>query len=321
MIVSASRRTDIPRFFMDWFSNRLEAGYALVRNPVRRELVSRVPLDAGSADCIAFWTKDPRPLLAMRERLERAAPCPYFVQFTLNAYGADVEAGLPRKDALVDSFRALARAIGPERVVWRYSPVLFGGPYDAAFHLRSFAELSRALEGFARLCRLSFLDVYPKIAPRMDALGLTGVPDAEKEALALRLAEIGAARGIEVGGCGDAAFDDAGLAAMGCIDAALVERVAGVSAGRGRSAGRRGGCRCAPSVDVGSYDTCANGCVYCYANPGASVPSAGAALDGAPWRLVRYDPEAPMLCDAPRPEDSVAECAAPKLPPAQPRLF
>ena len=96
MIVSASRRTDVRRFFMDWFVNRLEAGYVLVRNPVRRDLVSRVPLDAGSVDCIAFWTKDPRPLLALRSRLERAVPCPYFVQFTLNAYGADVEAGLPR---------------------------------------------------------------------------------------------------------------------------------------------------------------------------------------------------------------------------------
>ena len=109
MIVSASRRTDVPRFFMDWFVNRLEAGYVLVRNPVRRDLVSRVPLDAGSVDCIAFWTKDPRPLLALRSRLERAVPCPYFVQFTLNAYGADVEAGLPRKARLVEVFRELAR--------------------------------------------------------------------------------------------------------------------------------------------------------------------------------------------------------------------
>ena len=263
MIVSASRRTDVPRFFMDWFVNRLEAGYVLVRNPVRRDLVSRVPLDADSVDCIAFWTKDPRPLLALRSRLERAVPCPYFVQFTLNAYGADVEAGLPRKARLVEVFQELAHVLGPERVVWRYSPILLGGSYDVEHHLRYFETFARTLEGSTRRCRLSFLDVYRKIAPRMEALGLSGVPDAEKRALAQRLAEIAAGFGIEVGGCGDPALDEAGLAGEGCIDAAHVEQVAGVVAARGRGSRRQGACRCAPSVDVGSYDTCANGCVYC----------------------------------------------------------
>ena len=297
---------------MDWFVNRLEAGFALVRNPVRRELVYRVPLDAGSVDCIAFWTKDPRPLLALRERLERVAPYPYFVQFTLNAYGADIEAGLPRKAELVEVFRELSDVIGPERVVWRYSPILVGGPYDVEHHLRYFETFARKLEGSTTSCRLSFLDMYPKIAPRMAALGLTGVPEAEKAALALRLAKIGAEHGIEVSGCGDPALDDAGLAGGGCIDAALVERVAGVSAGRGRGAGK-GTCRCAPSVDVGSYDTCANGCVYCYANPGAG--------EGTPWRLARYNPTSPMLCDELQPGDTVIELPGTPLPRATARLF
>lgn len=313
MIVSVSRRTDVPRFFMEWFLNRLEEGFALVRNPVRRDLVSRVPLDGGSLDCIAFWTKDPRPLLASLERLDRAAPCPYFVQFTLNAYGADVEAGLPRKAELVEVFRALADALGPERVVWRYSPILLGGPYDVAHHLRYFETFARPLEGSTRTCRLGFLDVYSKIAPRMAALGLADVPEEQKAPLALELAAIARAHGIEAGGCGDPAFDAAGLAGAGCVDAALVERVAGVTAGRARGAGQPGGCRCAPSVDVGSYNTCANGCVYCYANPGAE--------GGRPWRLARYDPASPMLCDELRPGDTVAECAARPLPRATGRLF
>lgn len=168
-----------------------------------------------SVDCIAFWTKDPRPLLALRSRLERAVPCPYFVQFTLNAYGADVEAGLPRKARLVEVFQELAHVLGPERVVWRYSPILLGGSYDVEHHLRYFETFARTLEGSTRRCRLSFLDVYRKIAPRMEALGLSGVPDAEKRALAQRLAEIAAGFGIEVGGCGDPALDEAGLAGEG----------------------------------------------------------------------------------------------------------
>ena len=313
MIVSASRRTDIPRFHMEWLMRRFEEGHALVRNPMNRTQVSRVALDARAVDCVAFWTKDPAPLLARRARLEEVLPAPYFVQFTLNAYGSDVEAGLPRKAVLLETFRDLSRAIGPDRVVWRYSPILLGGPYTLEHHLRWFEEFARRLAGFTATCRLSFLDVYPKIEERMARMGLASVPEDEKGTLALRLAEIGARCGIEVGGCGDAALDDAGLARDGCIDGALVERVAGVVAGRGSSG--RGACRCVPSVDIGAYDTCANGCAYCYANPGS------APFDEAPWKMRASDAASPMLCDALRPGDVVSERAMPPLAPATLALF
>lgn len=358
MIVSASRRTDIPRFFMDWMLNRLEEGYALVRNPMNRAQVSRVALDGRAVDCIAFWTKDPAPLLARLDRLERVSSAPWFVQFTFNAYGSDVEAGLPRKAVLVETFRALARVIGPDRVVWRYSPILLGGAggrYTEEHHLRYFETFARKLEGSTRSCRLSFLDAYPKIAPRLEAFGLHGVAQERKAVFSLKLAEIGAAHGMEVGGCGDPALAEAGLAGAGCIDAALVARVAGVAARQG-SPDEAGACRCAPSVDVGTYDTCANACVYCYANPGArwtdgagqgahasvvgpagacseeadaaqgeraggAKPRVALADDGAPWRLARYDPHAPMLCDGLRPDDVVTERAMPPLPKATLPLF
>ena len=317
MIVSASRRTDIPRFHFDWLLGRFEEGFALVRNPAVRTRVSRVILSPDTVDCVAFWTKDPSVLLARKTELDRVCPSPYFVQFTLNAYGADVEAGLPRKARLLETFRSLADALGPDRVVWRYSPILLGGAYDIAHHMQWFEAFAARLEGSTRTCRISFLDMYPKIAGRMAALGFVGVPEEAKAALALRLAELGAARGIEVGGCGDGALDDAGLARAGCIDAAVVERVAGVRAKRAPGGARRGACRCSPSVDIGTYDTCANGCVYCYANPGTSAAPCGAA---DPWRLRRYDPASPMLCDELAPDDTVEECASAKLPEAPARL-
>lgn len=200
----------------------------------------------------------------------------------------------------------------------RYSPILLGGPYDIEHHLHYFEAFATRLAGSTKACRISFLDLYPKIAGRMAALGLAGVPDAEKAALALRMAELGAAHGIEVSGCGDAALDEAGLASTGCIDGALVERIAGVQAAKPQGGSRPGACRCAPSVDIGTYDTCANGCVYCYANPGTAHAPLGAA---EPWRLRRYDPASPMLCDELGPDDVVVERAMPKLPTAPPRLF
>ncbi len=221
-------------------------------------------------------------------------------------------------------------------------------------HLRSFSPFSLKNEGEKRGGRRSFLDAYPKIAPRLEALGLHGVAQERKAALSLKLAEIGAAHGMEVGGCGDPALAEAGLAGAGCIDAALVARVAGVEARPG-SPSATGACRCAPSVDVGTYDTCANACVYCYANPGArwtdgagqgahasvvgpagacaeadaaqgeraggAKPRVALADDGTPWRLTRYDPHAPMLCDQLRPDDVVTERAMPPLPKATLPLF
>ncbi len=192
MIVSASRRTDIPRFHFDWLLGRFEEGFALVRNPAVRTRVSRVILSPDTVDCVAFWTKDPSVLLARKTELDRVCPSPYFVQFTLNAYGADVEAGLPRKARLLETFRSLADALGPDRVVWRYSPILLGGAYDIAHHMQWFEAFAARLEGSTRTCRISFLDMYPKIAGRMAALGFVGVPEEAKAALALRLAELGA---------------------------------------------------------------------------------------------------------------------------------
>lgn len=318
MIVSASRRTDIPRFHFDWLLGRFEEGFALVRNPAVRTRVSRVILSPDTVDCVAFWTKDPSVLLARKTELDRVCPSPYFVQFTLNAYGADVEAGLPRKARLLETFRSLADALGPDRVVWRYSPILLGGAYDIAHHMQWFEAFAARLEGSTRTCRISFLDMYPKIAGRMAALGFVGVPEEAKAALALRLAELGAAHGIEVGGCGDGALNGR-LPSERRPERVLPVRLQ-------RAPRQRHRCtllepaphRRSPSVDIGTYDTCANGCVYCYANPGTSAAPCGAA---DPWRLRRYDPASPMLCDELTPDDTVEECASAKLPEAPPRLF
>lgn len=92
MIISASRRTDIPAFYAPWFFNRLRDGYLLVPNPFNPKAVSRVSLDPAVVDSIVFWTKNPAPMLPRLRELERYK---YYFQFTLNPYGADVENRLP----------------------------------------------------------------------------------------------------------------------------------------------------------------------------------------------------------------------------------
>ncbi|WP_139653259.1 DUF1848 domain-containing protein [Raoultibacter phocaeensis] len=309
MIVSASRRTDIPRFYLDWLVNRLKAGYALVRNPMNRTSVSRVPLDKETVECIAFWTKNPKPMLS---RLNDLEPYPFYVQFTLNAYGPDVESALPPKAELVRTFQELSRAIGAHRTVWRYSPILLSDTYTVSHHLHYFEVFAKRLEGFTTQCRISFLDLYPKIECSMQAKGMRCVPEGEQAVLAKSLCAIGAAHGIEVGGCGSMDLARAGMASRGCIDEGFVERAIGSEVVRSKAVRGRNGCYCMPSVDIGAYDTCANGCVYCYAN--------GGGASNAPRSLDRYDPESEMLCDALGESDTVTDRKARKLVVAQMKL-
>ncbi|MFQ7551470.1 MAG: DUF1848 family protein [Blautia marasmi] len=123
MILSVSRRTDVPAYYSDWFFERIEAGYACVRNPVSRHQVSRISLAPEVVDCIVFWTKNPAPML---ERLSLLKGYMYYFQFTLTGYGRDVEPGLPdKKRVLIPAFRSLAGSLGAERVIWRYDPIFF----------------------------------------------------------------------------------------------------------------------------------------------------------------------------------------------------
>ena len=137
MIVSASRRTDIPAFYSRWFYRRLEEGFVVTRNPFNASQLTKIRLDADVVDAIVLWTKNPAPMLDRLDELD-ARGIPYYFQFTITPYGRDLEPRLPAdKAVLVETFRELARRLGPERVIWRYDPILFGGRYSRAFHERT----------------------------------------------------------------------------------------------------------------------------------------------------------------------------------------
>jgi Domain of unknown function (DUF1848). len=295
MIISASRRSDIPAFYLDWFLGRLREGYVLSRNPMNPRQVSRINLEADAVDCIVFWSKNPAPLL---ERLEAFAPIPYYVQFTINPYGPELEGNLPDKETLVGTFRRLADALGPERVVWRYSPVIIHEKYGEAFHLDFFARLAEKLRGFTMKCNLGFLDIYAKIKKNMARLGIVDTPEEVKTRMAAEMSRIAAGEGMALGACGNIDLDAANIPPARCIDAALIERLIGRPLRAKKDPGQRNDCYCTLSADVGSYNTCPHECRYCYANY---------SPDTARKRLARHDTASPMLCDALRPDDVVTD--------------
>lgn len=299
MIISASRRTDIPAFYSDWFIKRIQEGFVLVRNPVNAHQVSRIRLSPDVVDCIVFWTKNPAPMM---DKLSMLRAYPYYFQFTLNAYGQDVEPGLPPEDTLVDTFITLSDAIGRERVIWRYDPILVSPKYGAQYHVDQFGELARSLKDHTDKCVISFIDFYRNIGGFVRELGVQEISDEQKRRIAKSLAEIAALYGLGIEACAeDVAMDDLGIGHARCIDDRLISRIIGSPIKADKDKNQRLACGCVASIDIGLYNTCRNGCKYCYANHSVKTDESNTKQYdvNSPLLCSQYDPTADTIHDRP----------------------
>jgi hypothetical protein len=277
MLISASRRTDIPAYYADWFFSRLQDGFVTVRNPMRFRHISRVPLTPDVVDGIVFWTKNPQPMMG---RLDSLRDYVYYFQFTLTPYGEDVEPHVPPKDeVVVPTFIKLAKTVGKERMVWRYDPILLSGVYTVEYHVERFKCLAGRLAGFTEKCTVSFLDMYRSIKKSAAQLGVIEPTPAQKEDLLGQFSEIAKAAGIYIDTCAED-FDVTrlGIGRASCIDKARLERIGGYRLNIEKDKNQRPACLCAQSIDIGAYDTCQSGCLYCYANHSQKKVSQNAAL-------------------------------------------
>jgi hypothetical protein len=305
VIVSASYRTDIPAFYAAWFLARLRAGYCRVANPYGGG-THRVSLAPGDVDGFVFWTRNMRPLMADLDRVRQVAP--FTVQFTLTGYPRALESSVIGLEEGVAQMHELRRRFGPRVAAWRYDPIVFGAGLDPAAHLANFAGLARQLAGTVDEVALSVVHLYRKTRRNLDRAAqrhrfLWHDPPVEgKRELLAELAAIAVGHGIVPTLCSQPELLVPGLDEARCIDA---ERLADVAQHpiAGRESGNRPGCRCALSRDIGAYDTCPHGCVYCYAvsdrdravrNFRAHDPAADSLLaEGARSALAREDEPRP----------------------------
>lgn len=272
MIISASRRTDLPAFYSDWFFNRLKAGFADVRNPVNPRRVSRVSLLPEDTELFVFWTKNPAPML---NKLEEIA-CPFYFQFTLTPYDRVLEPGLPDKKTLVETFRALGKRIGRERLVWRYDPIVLGRTYNLLYHEQAFRDLCHEIGGSACRCIISFLDIYRRNKKAMQQY--SGAAE-EYRLLAAKLSVIARQYGLPLYTCSEEIdLSEYGIAHAACIDPVLAQKLAGKQINIPKDKNQRRACGCVQSVDIGAYHSCLHGCKYCYANGTADRVQRNSAL-------------------------------------------
>lgn len=265
MIISASRRTDIPAFYSEWFFNRLKAGYAYVRNPMNPRRISEVSLAPDVIDGIVFWTKNPTPML---NRLHELRDYTFYFQFTLTPYGTDIEKNVPPKNnVIIPAFKKLSSMIGKERVVWRYDPILLNDKYTMQYHIKYFRVLCGMLADYTEKCTVSFLDLYKSIKRIIAPLGIRPLTPEQAEELAGYFGEITKEHGICIDTCAENIdLSRYGIGHAGCIDRHRLERIGNCKLDVERDKSQRAACGCVSGIDLGAYNTCRNGCVYCYAN-------------------------------------------------------
>lgn len=291
MIISASRRTDIPAFYSEWFMNRIRAGFCRVTNPFNARQVSRISLDPRDVDLIVFWTRNPSPLLPHLQELD-ARGYRYVFQYTLLDYPRAMEAATPPLETSLAVFRELSRRIGPQRIVWRYDPILATNLTDGSFHRERYERIAEALRGSTRRSVVSIMERYRKVERRLKTLQTQGIRLLELsgeawDALLGDLARIARKNEMVLSACAqERNLTSLGIEGSRCIDGEELSRIFDLQLDSRKDPSQRPFCGCSLSKDIGAYDTCVFGCVYCYAT---------ISLDKARSNKERHDPRGEQL--------------------------
>lgn len=273
MIISASRRTDIPKFFAEWFMDRVRAGSCAYPNPFNPKQVLEASLLPEDVDVIVFWSKDPEPLLPRLEELDHRG-FRYYFQFTLNGYPPFLEPSVPPLERTVATFRRLSEMVSPERVIWRYDPIVLTSATDVSYHERRFREIAAALAGRTSRVVISLVDDYRGSRARLARLSSQGIQvvgrcsadDPATAGLLATMARFAADSDMEIMACAEEkSLEGLGIKPGKCIDDDYIARVFGIRVPARKDPGQRPACGCVVSRDIGVYGTCRHGCVYCYA--------------------------------------------------------
>lgn len=282
IVISASRRSDIPAFYLNWFMDRLARGCFEVTNPYNQR-VSVIPAGPDAVHTIVFWSKDFETFLAegVGEKL-RQRGYNLFFNFTINSTSAVLEPNLPPLADRLEQLDQLSRRFGPQTVNWRFDPICFyrlgQGPLKNNLNEMN-AIADRAQHAGITRCITSFVDLYPKIRRRpapVPGFAFVDPPPEEKAALLMALENRLHRRQINLHTCCEKEIIEhlpatTTIRPSACIPNRHLLAVYGGAITLKKDYGQRvrQGCGCRVSVDIGSYrdQICHHGCLYCYANP------------------------------------------------------
>ncbi len=294
LIISASRRTDIPAFYFDWFLKRIDEGYLYVRNPMNIKQVSKVVITPENTDCIVFWTKNPIPVF---EQLHRLEAFDYYFQYTVNAYPKSIESNIPSLKKRIEAFKKLAKMIGKERVIWRYDPILLTDEIDVDFHIKYFEYIAAELRESTQEVVVSIVDEYKMNQNNMKSIKSRSMTEEEQDRLFKSISHIALDYNLDIKSCAESVdLTQYGISAGKCIDEELISRIIGKKLDIKKDGNQREECLCVESIDIGAYNSCHHGCKYCYANY---------QEDTLMKNIKKHDIDSPLLIGEIKEEDKI----------------
>lgn len=296
MFINVSGRTDIAAYYSDWLMNRIREGFVYSRNPLFPHKVSKYRLDPEVVDCIIFCTKDPKPMLRYLPELRERGYAVYFF-VTITSYGTDIEPRVPDYHEVMETFRHLSDKVTRNNICWRYDPILLTSKYTVDHHLQCFEEMTRELAGYTDVCIFSFVEMYRKLGYTFPELRAVNLED--KRRLLKGMSEISTAYHMRLQTCGDDNdYTAYGIRRSGCITVPILEQAIGKELKALKVHPARNGCGCIQTNDIGAYNTCPNGCRYCYA-----TKDHGLALKN----YQNHDPASPFLFGGFQDGDEISE--------------
>lgn len=269
MIISASRRTDIPAYYSEWFINRIKEGYCTVPNPFDANQISLVDLRPQTVTAIVFWTRNAFPLIKNIQRLDEKG-YKYYFQFTINNYKKIYEPYNPSLETSINCFKQLADKLGKGKVIWRYDPILFTDDLTLDFHKKNFSNIFNELNGYTKRLVISVVDDYKKTLRRLNKLETNyeenQISKPQVEELLKFIVEKAYLKGIKIESCAEEKdFSHLGIEHGKCVDDRLIKEEFGIDLTYKKDKNQRLPCGCMVSKDIGINNTCLMGCEYCYA--------------------------------------------------------
>ena len=294
MIINTGLRTDIPGFFSKWFYNRIEEEYVYVRNPYYKSQVFHYKLNPELVDCIIFCTKNPKPMLSNLDKISEFNQL-WFV--TITPYKKEIEPNVPSVNKVIKSFKELSSQTGKESVSLRYDPILINDKYTLDYHIGAFEKIASSLSDHTSEIIISFIDLYEKTKRNFPQA--REVSKEERLIIGKEFSNIARENNLILKTCVEGKeLDKFGIDSLGCMTKEVIERAIHNKLDVRVKKSRNRPCDCLLNNDIGEYNTCNHGCLYCYANSNKQLVKRN---------FKRHDPDSPILIGNIREEDEIKE--------------
>ena len=295
MIINTGSRTDTVQYYSDWLLQRFQEGFVYSRNPLFPNKVTRYELNPEVVDCVVFCSKNYEPIL---ERLpEITNKFNTYFYYTITAYEKDVEPNVPDIGDSIETLIKLSKLVGAKRIAWRYDPILLTEKYTKKRHYETFDYMTQKLSPYIDRCIFSFVEMYKKLKTNMPEIIV--LTENDKDEIAKNIGLIAQKHNILLQTCATLEnYDKYNILQSGCMTAEILGKANDITFRKINHSGNRKGCRCMESRNIGDYDTCPNGCKYCYANQNPEI---------AKKNFEKHNIESPLILGGLNPTDEITQ--------------